>query len=172
MVRRVEGRADRPTKAGARAPDRLKGTSMTKATAFCVELERVDMIASLIAATNATTTQEKGRPATPNELAVAIEIELSKPESSRWLRGRIVDALKTTGWGPDTRRQNLASILRTVAHEGMLVGTADEAFERLADAVLTELRVPSIAMVDAGQQAIVDGKTNFMAVWMKALERA
>lgn len=138
---------------------------MTRILAFAAELARVDALESMIAECN-----RLGK--TARETAVMIETQLSMPQDGFALRERIGVALLNTGWCHDARMQSLSSIIRQLGQDGHLYADGSEIIGRLADAVLTECRLPSVEMVDAGQAQIDAGAPNFMRVWLKSWERA
>lgn len=136
-----------------------------KLLAFAAELDRVDALEDLI---------EKGAAggATPRELAVSIEEMLSAPVDGADMLGRVEDAIMNTGWSFDGKSQSFSTLVRGIAQEGWLLSTRTAIKATVGAAVLTELRLPSVAMVDAGQREIDAGAKNALRVWLKMWERA
>lgn len=137
-----------------------------KLLAFAADLELVDAIEMLVLAAT-----EKAL--TPRGLAVSIVETISAPQDGFTLRERLGDALLHAEWSESTNRsQSLSTVLRYTAQEGYLTDRGQNITCKLVDAALTELRLPSVEMVDAGQRELNNGAKNFLRIWLKAWERA
>lgn len=138
---------------------------MTKILAFGAELARVDALEEiLIDSANA------GR--SPRDTAVLIESILSRPQDGFGLRQRVADAILHADWASARRTQSLHSIIRQFGIDGALIADGGAVIGRITDAAITELRLPSVEMVDAGQAEIDGGAKSFMRIWLKAWEKA
>lgn len=142
----------------------------TKLLAFGAEFERVDAIEQIIQQAADTATAQN-RLLDAREVAVMIETILSRPVDGTTLHSALRHALLTTPWDREGA-QTLRSVVRFLGTEGLLRSDSDDVLDRLAAAVLTIARQPTVEMVDAGQRELEDGATNFMRIWLKAWERA